>query len=218
MSIANAKEKRKERVFVHPTEMVTFIVGEDDNVQKFSVHKEFACRNSPVLDRAFNSEFIEGQTQTYTLEDNTPAAFRFFVQFLYQEKMTLDYHNEDPSDDLDHGRYGDEYFLKCLKQEQDLVQLWILAEKFLIPKLQDQILDHLYRLRLACGPVTRPICNYVYSNTEPGSQLKKFVVDSWAWHLSAQILKQVGDQLPREMLLDLAVGYLEAAPQHVVVR
>jgi hypothetical protein len=33
-----------------------------------------------VLEAAFNSEFVEGQTQTYRLEDATERAFRLLVQ------------------------------------------------------------------------------------------------------------------------------------------
>lgn len=42
-----------------------------------------------MLRAAFNSSFIEGQTQTYRLEDIDPAAFRLFVQWLYSQKIDL---------------------------------------------------------------------------------------------------------------------------------
>jgi hypothetical protein len=53
------------------------------------VHKEFACFASPVFDAAFNSNFIEGQTQTYKLDDTTSRAFRLLTQWLYFEKLKI---------------------------------------------------------------------------------------------------------------------------------
>jgi BTB/POZ domain len=63
--------------------MVTFEVGKGASMETFLIHKEFACRGSAVFEKAFNSAFIEGQTQTYKLEDVTPNTFRFFSEWLY---------------------------------------------------------------------------------------------------------------------------------------
>lgn len=67
--------------------MITFIIG--DQKKKFIVHKEVACFHSEVLARAFNSGFIEGQTQTYTLDDVSEGAFKLFVQYLYHQEIEL---------------------------------------------------------------------------------------------------------------------------------
>ncbi|KAE9381274.1 hypothetical protein N431DRAFT_457876 [Stipitochalara longipes BDJ] len=64
------KRQRKEPVtFADPNSLVTFIIGEKDESTKFTIHKEVGCCHSKVLDAAFNSDFVEGQTQTYRLED-----------------------------------------------------------------------------------------------------------------------------------------------------
>lgn len=75
-----------------PTDTVTFHVGKE--AEPFVVHKgivnptqwylrdyinrysEFACHYSPVLNAAFNSEFVESQTWTYCLEDDEFGPFR----------------------------------------------------------------------------------------------------------------------------------------------
>jgi hypothetical protein len=54
--------------------MVTFTIGPEQ--QNFMVHKEFACQGSLVLKAAFESQFTDGSTSTYFLEDNTPEAFK----------------------------------------------------------------------------------------------------------------------------------------------
>ncbi|KAH6671118.1 hypothetical protein B0J14DRAFT_595375 [Halenospora varia] len=70
--------------FVDPL-IVTFNIGPNGSPDQksFIIHKEVACFHSPVLNAALNSEFIEGQTQTYTLEDTTPGSFRLLMQWLY---------------------------------------------------------------------------------------------------------------------------------------
>lgn len=51
------------------------------------VHKEHACHHSPVLNAAFNSPMIEGQTQTYTFEDTSQEAVQYLVQWLYSQQI-----------------------------------------------------------------------------------------------------------------------------------
>jgi BTB/POZ domain len=69
--------------------VVTFLIGTGDTPKKFIMHKERVCYYSPVLNAAFNSTFIEGQTQTYRLEDTSPSAFRLFTQWIYGQKFDL---------------------------------------------------------------------------------------------------------------------------------
>ncbi|TVY41599.1 hypothetical protein LOCC1_G007765 [Lachnellula occidentalis] len=84
--------KKNSPNFSNTKELVTFKIGKDDKIKTFVVHKEFACHYSPVLKAAFNSDFIEGQTQTYVLEDIGPygiETFTLFVKWLYTQKLDL---------------------------------------------------------------------------------------------------------------------------------
>jgi len=83
------KAKLRAPCFSAPNEMVTFLIGETGSEEPFKVHKEFACYYSPVLRAAFNSSFLEGQTQTYRLEDIGVNAFRLLVQWLYSQNMDV---------------------------------------------------------------------------------------------------------------------------------
>jgi hypothetical protein len=74
---------RKWATFISkPRALVTFLIGEGDKPEKFTVHKEFAC-HVKAFDSAFNSNFMEGQTQTYRIDDTSAVAFRLFVHWLY---------------------------------------------------------------------------------------------------------------------------------------
>ncbi|KAF7949514.1 uncharacterized protein EAE97_003023 [Botrytis byssoidea] len=77
----------KKKPFSSPNEMVTFIVGTGDKQETFQIHKQIACEHSEVWNRAFNSVFVEGQTQTYRIEDTVPEVFRLLTQWVYREEF-----------------------------------------------------------------------------------------------------------------------------------
>jgi hypothetical protein len=105
----------------------------------FLYHKQVACQGSVVFDRAFNGGFIEGQTQTYRLEDVTPAAFRLFSEWLYSKQLTLlDHDLENKSDPTEVSK--DDYLMKCMSQDHILVELWILGDRFAVGALQNYVL------------------------------------------------------------------------------
>jgi hypothetical protein len=58
--------------------LITFVMGSGQT--EFVVHKSFIYHASPVLKAAFSSNFTEGQTQRYVLEDITEEAFQLFVE------------------------------------------------------------------------------------------------------------------------------------------
>jgi hypothetical protein len=53
--------------------------------EAFVIQKEVVVLYSPVFKAAFNSDFVEGQTQTYNLEETNIKAFSLVVQWLYGE-------------------------------------------------------------------------------------------------------------------------------------
>jgi hypothetical protein len=99
-------------------DLVTFVVGPAK--KEFVVHKSFACHASPVLRAAFNSDFVEGQTQRYALEDTTEDTFRLFSEWIYTQNIYWDGESmETPA-------------------SSSLPRVWVLAEKLLVPKLQNR--------------------------------------------------------------------------------
>jgi len=69
--------------------VVTFLIGPGENPKKFILHKERVCYHSLVLEAAFSSKFVKGETQTYRIEDTSPGAFRLFTQWISREKLDL---------------------------------------------------------------------------------------------------------------------------------
>jgi hypothetical protein len=101
--------------------MVTLYVGSKSG-KGSHVHKDFACHHSSVFHAAFTTNnFLEGQTQTYVLQNTTEPVVRLLVHWMYTEQLDISESESakpNSSEDL------------------SLVQLWILADKLLIPRLQ----------------------------------------------------------------------------------
>ncbi len=96
-----------------------------DDPIKYIIHKDFICYYSPFFKAAFNGNFKEGQTQEMRISADV-VAFGVVVNWLYSQKVMA---------------FGcDELTLSTL------TQAWILADRFLIPKLQNQIMLQIYEI------------------------------------------------------------------------
>jgi hypothetical protein len=184
-----------------PNQMVTLYAG--DSGEAFTVHKEFACHYSPVLKAAFNSNFVEGQTQTYRLQETTERAVRLLVQWFYTQK--LDIFVPESEEDAKSG----EYIAAKVSQDMSLVELWILAEKLLIPALQNLVAKGIEQCRLQANAISTTSLHYVYEKTERGSLLRRLMVDICFSHLRITSYLTHPDRYPQEMLIELVTVFLE---------
>lgn len=120
------------------------------------------------------------------------STFVLFSRWLYTQKLIHDDVPETPPG--------------CSKSDA-IVKLWVLAEKLLIPRLQNLAM----RLLAECwcdGTGWEPSLfsiRYIYDNTECDSHLRKAAVDFCAISSRKTIFTIYGHILPHEMLLDLAI-------------
>jgi len=105
---------------------------------------------------AFNSEFVEGQTQTYRLEDTIEQAFRLLVQWLYSQKFELPLGEYKDNDQI----IDPEVMRALMAEENSLAELWVLADKLCIPALQNLVIDTIHMI---CSVRDRvPVSTYRY--------------------------------------------------------
>ncbi|TVY41601.1 hypothetical protein LOCC1_G007767 [Lachnellula occidentalis] len=211
--LATRKKKGPETPFVTPDQMVTFEIGPDK--QKFLIHKEIACQASPVFEKAFNSNFEEGQTQTYKLEDVEPDTFRFFSKWMYSQKLSLLEHDIDTVYARAMGE-DDQHSEKCVMQDYLLAELWILGDRLFMKSLQNYVMQDMVATGHACGSMDYACLPIIYRNTLTGSPLRRLVVDQYAW--GSVPLSARATTYPPEMLLELAELYYNAAPKSVKSR
>jgi hypothetical protein len=181
------------------------LIGKADDIKPFLVHKETVCHYSPVLRAAFISDSVEGQAQTYRLEDTSEGAFRFFAQWIHHQRFELDYHKDaaekqqDSEEDPDCGCGG---HLACKNQMESLFKLLILAEKLLVPQLQNRVIDVLCRLNRRCR-YTPENYDLVYSETSEGHPLRRFIIDQALWREIPDYKADFRAELPHDMAVDM---------------
>jgi len=173
--------------------LVTFVIGAGEEATKFLVHKEAACKHSPVFAAAFNSNFVEGQTHTYKLEDTTVEVFRLLVQWLYVERFNL------PTLTPGTAEFKDDDGFMCL------VELWVLADRLGIPDaLHEEILAAFFELMERMQVIPTRCLHYVWENTAADDELRELFLDLVSQAMSPDGFEECPIHFPQQMLLDLA--------------
>ena len=72
-------------------------MDKDEKKQIFTINKAIICHYSPFFRAAFNSNFIEGETQSMRLEDVDANTFGLLQHWLYTQKVE----DEDDADPLE---------------------------------------------------------------------------------------------------------------------
>jgi hypothetical protein len=147
----------------------------------FLVHKNFICYYSPFFNAAFNGSFIEGETQKLDLEDTRPDVFGIFVNWLYTQTV-VDANGELPT---------------C----SALLNLWMFADRVLSPKLQNQTIECLEKVRIKVGRLSSAEFNRVWENTSKDSQLRRYITIVSSENMLAKITHP--DRYPHELLADI---------------
>lgn len=191
-----------DKFFRDPATLVTFLIGPE--ATKFVAHKEFVAYHSKVLKAAFESGFIEGLTQTYTISDTTARAFRLLMQWFYSDTLKL------PQKSMEHNVPPDREALQS--EYMSWVEAWILADKLSMPRLQNVLIDAMWKFSRYCGSFNA--MHYIYDNTSVDSALRKLsvkqAVDGW----SPRLISEFGDSFPREMLKDVLIGLFKERDEY----
>jgi hypothetical protein len=182
-------------------ETVTIVVDEsnprDSSVKtKFIVHKSFACHYSPVFKLAFDNEIMERQTRRYRLANTSANTAQLLVQWIYTQNVGVRKITEKPAGE---------------RKSQSLVQLWILAEKLEIPRLQNAVVREFQALRDRGEPVPTLSLKYVYEHFPRTNPLRRLLVHQCAGGLTSWFTEHP-EQFTKEMLLEVTV-YLSKAIQ-----
>ena len=168
--------KQYDNVYFGDNPMVQIKVGAKEKV--FYVHKGLICESSPFFRAAFTGGFQE-HSGLMTLEEDDPDIFGHIVQWLYRGKLeTLSKVEVDT---------GFDYWMK-------LFQLYVLADKYGIRLLKNAVMDLLFQTRdrrknketETHKPPQQSCVTYVYKNTAQGSQLRRFLVTYYVWHIQLE--------------------------------
>ncbi|EEH03894.1 predicted protein [Histoplasma capsulatum G186AR] len=110
--------------------IVTVIVGPSDSARTFHLHSRLLVKASTYFKTALQRDrFTEGQEQKVELEDVHPAAFGFFIEWLYRDG----WENGSETSQL-HETIIPLY-----------VRVYILGERLFCPRMQDAAAEVIYK-------------------------------------------------------------------------
>jgi hypothetical protein len=99
--------------------------------------------------------------------------------------------------------------LSEMVEDESLVELWVLADKLKVPKLQNAAIDSMERIRLLSGKIPSSyILNYAYQCTTENSPLRKYVLAVCALVGNEQFSMFAMD-FSHELLIELAYFFKE---------
>lgn len=100
------------------------------------------------------------------------------------------------------------------KESEDLVliQLWVLADKLLVPELQNLVLDKIDEIREVTQVIPTECLNYAYQNTSSDSPLRRWFVHQCVTQLEPEWFTEHPEHFPHEMLIELAATCSENLP------
>ncbi|KAG4429675.1 hypothetical protein IFR05_014846 [Cadophora sp. M221] len=182
--------KKKAPSLRRPQSIVTVKINSEDETESFIIHKDIICHHFSFFANAFNGNLLEGKTQTMNLSDFDSDIFGILVEWFYTQKIDI-----DPKD-------SDENVLF-------LAKFWMLAQRFVMPSLQNNIMDGLQPL-IECteGEGLRGFLHYVYESSDSPTILKRLAADRMAWATSAKGLNvcMSGGHLPEALLMDIIMS------------
>jgi hypothetical protein len=177
-----------------PLTFVTIVVGPDSEQTTFQIPKELLCFYSPVFRTAFASGFSEGLTQTMKIEDVETEVFGLLVHWLYRKEIE------------DGNTVG----------VLDLIKLWLLAERYIMPELQNATMEFFIPAMKAWGQsenrkkslgpgklsTSGGVIEMVYES-ELETPLRKLLTTQLALSFEAPVLCGMAPTLPPSVLFDI---------------
>jgi hypothetical protein len=193
------------------------------------------------LKAAFTGSFIEDQTQTYEVKDTDPNVFRLLVQWLYTQRFqncpakpseptplqavlkstsltARTSFSPETSRLVQRMKSRDakpEYRMTELDHMYlNMVQLYILADHFFIPRLQNNVMESLVQMAQKSPTWSTAWIKTAYEGTVEGSPLRQFAVDTLLYQVDALWVLQHRDDFPRDLLIEVTAGLLRNATKN----
>ncbi|EGP88769.1 uncharacterized protein MYCGRDRAFT_38100, partial [Zymoseptoria tritici IPO323] len=163
-------------------DLVQIDVGPKNNRSTFRVHKNVLCHYSGYFTGALNGKFIEATTKRIDLAAEDPGIFTIFVYWLYRGCIP------PPGEGLDY---------------TTLCKLWVFGDARSVPLLQNAAMALLIRRAATTRSAPSNSVDYIYSNTMPGSPLRRVLIDLVKKVAGRKILPSA-KEWPKDALLDLA--------------
>ncbi|KAN0116981.1 hypothetical protein V8E51_002958 [Hyaloscypha variabilis] len=185
-----------------PTSFVTIIVGDGQDSTPFTLHERRLCFYSPVFAKAFNGTTPEAASRTMKLDDIEVSVFGLLLFWIYSAAIPRrELQNEDKD--------------TIPQTPTQLSKLWVLAQRFHMPKLQNEIIHEIF----SAVDSLKNLESLQYTGQTPYDVMKDFVqfaystnsfvlkslaVDRIAWGCEKELFMDIVGDLPYEAVVAIA--------------
>ncbi len=138
--------------------------------------------------------FCQGQTKDYRVDEEDEQVIRLLAHWLYTQQ--LDVHRATEEAQIDNPEVA-------RKEDLCLVKLWVLADKILIPQLQNMTLDVLDERVKSKFAIDSKFLAYICVNTSKDSGLRRWFVHRCAFRLESSEFLKHPERYPKDMLLEV---------------
>ncbi|KAH7348891.1 hypothetical protein BKA65DRAFT_594638 [Rhexocercosporidium sp. MPI-PUGE-AT-0058] len=146
--------------------------------KRFLVHKKVLCNRIPYFDKMFNGKFVETTDLRAMFPEDRVEAFDLLLSGVYQETC-INFSGQKESSS------GPNVY------DWSLVSYYNLAGKLCLPDLQDQIMDAYIAQSSARHTMpSTDLIREVYTRTEAGSGLRKYVLAAFPFLLAMKDAKE----------------------------
>jgi hypothetical protein len=188
--------------------MVHIIVGKEQ--QDFCIHKDLICHYSQYFTNGFTGGLEEGMTNIMKLpEVNVEVFKRTCSGDKYPERLPLrSKHLIDFTYAVFQGWLYTQVVFNNLADQadwpktNDLMKLYVFADMARIPNLKNECIEAINVISGIDEAFPVETIPYVYKNTQKGSLIRRFIVDSLAWEYDPDTFAQIADHLTDEVRLE----------------
>lgn len=159
------------------SETVKLIVGPKDGTKTFIVHKDMLFAASPVFEAGFKPEWQKGRDAIMEFPEDDPRHFAPLVYWIYNNEIVY------PHDNMG-------------MPMRELAYVYHLAEKYQMPRLQNDLIDSLVYETVTNYQVFVPhTITSIFNNSPAASKLRIFVVNSTLenWDFAKQMVSEPKD-------------------------
>jgi hypothetical protein len=147
--------------------------------QRYTIHKDLICQQSPFFSAAFNGSFVESTKQSVTLPDVDARNFEHIILWLYTQRLEYD-----------------EFFFKDGKPTYfALLDLYALADRLCIEAMRNAIIDRTAELAERTNSVPTPSDTYIlYGTIRHSAPIRELVLDLFAFKKTENLIASHPDE------------------------
>ncbi|ESZ93752.1 hypothetical protein SBOR_5850 [Sclerotinia borealis F-4128] len=182
---------KKKRLLGSLTEMVKLLVGSEARPETILVHKNLLCAASPFFEAACKPEWQVDEECVIVLPEDKPKLIKLLVYWIYNHEIV----------------YLASW--KSLELTRALINTYILAEKYQMPQLQNDIIDAMvYEIVEMGNYIFSPDSTMIYDNTLPSSKLRLLAVNFGLYKPHRLYLDLFGqERISKDFVWELAVSF-----------